>query len=477
MTISTEAIVAGPFVGNDAVDTYAFAFKVFSDADVLVKHTSVTGVDRTAVLTTDYSVSRNADQDLNPGGTITWKISGVTAFLPASEKVTITSQVANTQGTALPSGGSYAAKTVERMIDKVTILVKQFGRSVVRSIRQPITDATTMNELPNATERAESFLYFDADGHPTAAAGIADAPVSAAMAPVVAAASTSAGLTALGFSTFFKTLIGAASAAALRVLLLIGTKSTVASHATTADIWTGTGDLIDFTGNTGPITAFPAAPQAGESRWLLCASTPQFNHGADLIVPGSANYIATAGDLIRVLAETTTRFRLSILKANGSPVVAATPASATESAEGVIEIATEAEIETGTSNVLAVTPGRLFGAIGFTEFYDSGNQTITAAGALTLAHGIGRKPALMQVYLKCTDAGGDVGYAQNDEVLWGLSDSGAFDSRGVAIWGDTTNVNVRFGSQANSFALLNKTTGTLATITATKWVAIFRAWG
>jgi len=46
--------------------------------------------------------------------------------------------------------------------------------------------------------------------------------------------------------------------------------------------------------------------------------------------------------------------------------------------------------------------------------YDSGNQTITAGGSLTLAHSLGVKPKLIQVYLIAT--GADNGYASNDEL-------------------------------------------------------------
>ena len=39
-------------------------------------------------------------------------------------------------------------------------------------------------------------------------------------------------------------------------------RTTVASHATTANIWTVAGNQIDFTG-TATVTAFPNAPQGG----------------------------------------------------------------------------------------------------------------------------------------------------------------------------------------------------------------------
>src|SRR5688572_19539243 len=125
MTIQTETIVAGPLEGNGVNSEFSYAFKVFVDSDVAVFHTDTLGITTQAILNSNYIVTRNADQDANPGGTIIWRVGGITTALPALEKITIVSNVPFTQGTALPSGGKYAAKTLERMIDKVTILVKQ----------------------------------------------------------------------------------------------------------------------------------------------------------------------------------------------------------------------------------------------------------------------------------------------------------------------------------------------------------------
>lgn len=96
-------------------------------------------------------------------------------------------------------------------------------------------------------------------------------------------------------------------------------KATVASHATTADIWGAAGNLIDFTG-TATVTSFPAAPQAGAERRLVCAAACSFTNGVNLIVQGGVNYTAAAGDIVTVTAITTTQFRLTIEKASGTAV-------------------------------------------------------------------------------------------------------------------------------------------------------------
>lgn len=98
-------------------------------------------------------------------------------------------------------------------------------------------------------------------------------------------------------------------------------RATVASHATTADIWAANGNQIDFTG-TATVTAFPAAPQAGAWRELICSDACSFTAGTDLKIGGvisGATYTAQANDVILVRAITTTSFLLTIQRYDGKP--------------------------------------------------------------------------------------------------------------------------------------------------------------
>jgi hypothetical protein len=113
----------------------------------------------------------------------------------------------------------------------------------------------------------------------------------------------------------------------------------------------------------------------------------------------------------------------------------------------------------------------------FTQEYLSGNQTITAGGSLTLAHGFGTKPKFYRAFLKCLTA--QYGYAIGDEVEIATSNTttGA-SSLGINIVGDATNINVRYGSFAGVFFLNNYTTGTVtAVITPANWALNIHAWG
>ena len=72
MTIASSTRKAGPFTGDDASTVFAFSFKVFSASDLyVVKAVAATGAETVLTLTTDYTVSLNADQNNSPGGTVT----------------------------------------------------------------------------------------------------------------------------------------------------------------------------------------------------------------------------------------------------------------------------------------------------------------------------------------------------------------------------------------------------------------------
>jgi len=97
---------------------------------------------------------------------------------------------------------------------------------------------------------------------------------------------------------------------------------TVASHATTGDIWSA-GHQIDWTG-TATTTIFPNAPQAGAERVLICAGACSFTAGANMLVDGvasGATVTCAANDQVIVRAVSTTQFKLSRVKYDGTPQV------------------------------------------------------------------------------------------------------------------------------------------------------------
>ena len=143
MTISSSTRKAGPFTGNGTTATYPFTFKIFQASDLVVVRTSLTNVDTTLTLTTDYTVSLNADQNSSPGGSITLTAGNLATGL----KVTMTSQVPYTQTTDLTNQGGFYPQVITTALDKLTIGVQQLNEQVSRSAKLPISSTTDADVL------------------------------------------------------------------------------------------------------------------------------------------------------------------------------------------------------------------------------------------------------------------------------------------------------------------------------------------
>jgi hypothetical protein len=110
--------------------------------------------------------------------------------------------------------------------------------------------------------------------------------------------------------------------------------------------------------------------------------------------------------------------------------------------------------------------------IAITKYAQTADQTITLAGGLTIAHGLGVAPKVVLGFIKCTVA--ELGYSVGDIIPMSLGTS--LDNaagRGATVTWDATNLNVRFGSGA--FTIINKSNGALASPSlTTAWVFILR---
>ena len=176
MTISSTTRIAGPFIGNGTASAFPFTFKVFAATDLdVIKLTVSTGTESTLVLTTDYTVSLNGDQNSNPGGTVTLTAGA----LASGFTLTITSDIANLQPTDLTNQGGFYPEVITDSLDRATIQIQQIADIGDRTLKIPISDGTLNMELPTKTERANSFLLFDANGLPSVVtAGSSGAPAT-----------------------------------------------------------------------------------------------------------------------------------------------------------------------------------------------------------------------------------------------------------------------------------------------------------
>jgi hypothetical protein len=101
---------------------------------------------------------------------------------------------------------------------------------------------------------------------------------------------------------------------------------------------------------------------------------------------------------------------------------AITPANASTSAKGIIEIATQAEVDTGSSSLLAIVPSTLAATTLIKR--SSGIQFFTASGTYTPTTGT----RACMVFVQGGGGGGGNGSANNDGVTGSASSFGSYCS-------------------------------------------------
>ena len=132
MTISSLIRKAGPYPCDGSAATFPFTFKVFTASDVEVVRLQVsTSVETNLVLLTDFSVALNADQNTNPGGSVTLLLGN----LASGFTLLLTSKVTPLQGTDLTNQGGFYPEVINDALDKSTILIQQQQDTVDRSIK------------------------------------------------------------------------------------------------------------------------------------------------------------------------------------------------------------------------------------------------------------------------------------------------------------------------------------------------------
>ena len=106
--------------------------------------------------------------------------------------------------------------------------------------------------------------------------------------------------------------------------------------------------------------------------------------------------------------------------------------------------------------------------------YVSTGQTITSGGGLTLNHSLGVEPATVDTWIECTSANG--GYAIGDRIHVALS-HGADNNTGRTntLRTDATSIYIRLSNTSNFMFLANKSSGSYAILTNSKWQLYVKA--
>lgn len=498
MTLTTTAskVVC---LGNGSTTAFVYSFLIPLATDVVVTYTDALG-NSTQLSTSQYTATPFG----NPaGGTITFPTSG--SPIASGTTLTIQRVVPLTQGTSISNQGAFYPEVVEAALDTATMQIQQLNTAIINSLQVPLTDSSAPTTLPGATQRAGQMLGFDSQGNPIAASP-SSALVSSVMQPFVSAASLAAAANLLGLPVFVGvgTTTGTANAQILAGTVP-GSFTFVAGNKIAA--------IPGFT-NTGPMTLAVGVIPA-TSVFKRSAAGPIALAGGEVVLNQIANFTCDGTHYIleeqgawtspTIITPTLT------LKNSTNPTPTAEGDTQWDNDDNVLVIGDGAGQQIFLPVPASVVAGDVFYATGpralarlakgtalqallmnagatapnwatlpFTKSYDSGSQTITAGGSLTLAHSLGVQPKLYQVYLKNVTA--DIGFSPGDEFLFNpLGTGGSQNPRGCVVLPDATNLNVSFSNDSNNiFAnVISKGTGALVNISnanLSKWASIFRAW-
>lgn len=160
MTVSAAPALAGPFDGNDAATSFPFDFKIFAESDLRVVLRDALSAEHLLTLGVDYSVSMNPDQNADPGGSITYPLSG--SPLATGERLTVTTDLELSQQTVFTNLGKFFPATVEDTFDRVVMLLRQIQAENDRALRVPVSLSDVGTDLP--TPVAGAALVWNDDG-------------------------------------------------------------------------------------------------------------------------------------------------------------------------------------------------------------------------------------------------------------------------------------------------------------------------
>lgn len=503
MTISTT-LSRITYAGDGTTVSFAIPFVFFGadEIDVIERH-GESGAETGRILTTDYTVAGG-------GGTT----GTVTALVPPplGRSWTILRRTHRTQMVDYTPNDPFPAETHERALDRLTALMQELDDKLGRSATLSPTSSITGLVLPDPA--ADRLIGWKGD-----LSGLENKhiPVGTTIYASVAAAraglATSEAVTPRSLAALWRRGADIASAAVLAAPddLDLGGYHLVTGGATIAALWPGApagleielrfaealtlghdSDALILPGGAdvdalaGDVARFRAE---GGDLWRCVSAPPHwYGGGGDVSwsLPVSikgAGYAALLSDLGSELCFTAAGVTLALPSAaaagNGSTLVIRNAAGGGEvtidpdGSETLDGLATR-RLRPGDC-VLIRGDGTHWRTVSGHYSYDSGEQTITAGGLLTLAHGLGRVPYLVQLWARCKSA--DQNYAVDEEVLLStLNYAGMAVNAATGLRADATNILVRIGTRAaTSIAYMNASSAAEAYLTNTSWRLIARA--
>ena len=141
MTVERESRRSDVYLGDGRNTSLPFGFKVFLPTEIAVV-LNEGGVERTLSHGHGCTVSLNAEQDIQPGGTVR-----LDAPLPAGSKAVVLSNVRPLQQVDLTNQGGFYPDVLNAVHDRLTMLIQQLMELQDRTPQVPATDDTTAEDL------------------------------------------------------------------------------------------------------------------------------------------------------------------------------------------------------------------------------------------------------------------------------------------------------------------------------------------
>lgn len=233
-------------ISSSVPATFAIPFKYWATNEIYVVLTSPTG-DTTLTEDTDYTVSAAGDS-----GTLT----RVGTWDATATLVTIYRELPQTQDTVLANGGVQNAETYMQMVDRAVAMNQEAREILDRLVRFPITDTTTIADMPNASTRAGKYLGFDAStGDPIA--------ISAAVGSTTV-------------SPYMATMLDDADALAAQKTLALLASGATAEIASFVQTFLGSADFLELQKNAGLLPSGASAAITTAVKNLLNTAEAQY---------------------------------------------------------------------------------------------------------------------------------------------------------------------------------------------------------
>ncbi|WP_175813358.1 right-handed parallel beta-helix repeat-containing protein [Burkholderia contaminans] len=156
MTVTTQTQDV-TYDGDGSTTDFPVPFYFLLETHIVVDKIDANGALTPLTYGTDYTVSGAGSES---GGTVT-----TTAAYPAGVELHIYRDVPVTQETEYQQNDPFPAKTVEKALDKLTMICQQLASGVLNAIRYPLSEFGRDGTLPSALDRAKKLISFDDNGN------------------------------------------------------------------------------------------------------------------------------------------------------------------------------------------------------------------------------------------------------------------------------------------------------------------------